>query len=349
MKEITVLILGVGGNVSMGILTALRMSSIPCRIIGACISPESLGLYYCDAAYISPYAADDSFTPWVVNLCNKENVDIIFTGVEENVIALESHRDYLTTHTKAVFVASDYKHLKIGLNKYETAMWLKEHGCNYPQSANMNNPQEVEALISSVGFPLIAKPNSGKGAVGIFVANSKKDLESIERKDYCLQQILGNEKEEYTVACYMDKRCKQQEILIMHRKIMHGTTFMAEICQDEAIYKECRKICDEFKPRGPLNIQMRKHNGKPICFELNVRFSGTTPIRAKWGYNDVEAMIKEYLFDEKVKLQPQKEGKVYRYYNEAFIDINMQNQLANKGFINDCTQYSNTLNKMKSV
>lgn len=347
MKEITVLILGVGGNVSMGILTALRMSTIPCRIIGACISPESLGLYYCDAAYISPYAAEDKFPEWVSDICNKEKVDIIFTGVEENVIALEAHRDYLNSHTKAVFVASDYEHLKIGCNKYETAMWLKEHECNYPQSANMNNPQEVEALISSVGFPLIAKPNSGKGAVGIFVANSEKDLESIAGKDYCLQQILGNENEEYTVACYMDKHGEQQEMLIMHRRLKHGTTFMAEICHDEDIYNECRRICDDFKPRGPLNIQMRKHDGKPVCFELNVRFSGTTPIRAKWGYNDVEAMIREYLFDEKVKLQPQTEGKAYRYYNEAFIDLNMQDWLANKGYINNCAQYPNTINKMK--
>ena len=347
MKKINVLLLGVGGNVSMGILTALRQSSIPCRIIGACISHESLGLYYCDSAYVSPFAIDKSFPQWVVDICNKENIDIIFTGVEENVLALEANRSFIESHTKAIFIASDYEHLKIGLNKYETAKWLKEHGCNYPRSADMRNQQEVKDLIAEVGFPLIAKPNSGKGAVGLFVAKSEADIERIKGEDYCLQQSLGDENEEFTIACYVDKKGVQQDMLIMHRKLKHGTTFMAEIYHDEAIYEECHNICEAFRPRGPLNIQLRMHNGKPVCFELNVRLSGTTPIRAKWGYNDVEALIREYLFDEPVALTPKKKGKVYRYYNEAFIDLDMQQELKLTGHVNDCQSYNNTLNSMQ--
>lgn len=346
MKKINVLLLGVGGNVSMGILTALRQSSIPCKIVGACISSESLGLYYCDSAYVSPFAVDKNFPQWVVDICNKENIDIIFTGVEENVLALEANRSFIESQTKALFIASDLEHLKIGFNKYETAKWLKENGCNYPLSADMRNEQEVKSLIAEVGFPLIAKPNSGKGAVGLFVAKSEADLEEIKGKDYCLQQLLGNENEEYTIACYMDKKGVQQEMLIMHRRLKHGTTFMAEICHNEAIHEECHKICEAFKPKGPFNIQLRMNNGVPVCFELNVRFSGTTPIRAQWGYNDVETLIREYLFDEPVRLVPRKKGKVYRYYNEAFVDLEMQRKLRENGYVEDCKLYDNKLNLM---
>lgn len=349
MREITVLILGVGGNVSMGILTALRMSTIPCKIIGACISPESIGLYYCDVAYVSPYAVDDNFPQWVVNICNKENVDIIFTGVEENVIALESNRAYIEANTRALFISSSYECLKIGLNKYETARWLKDHNCNYPKSADMRNLVEVNELISTVGFPLIAKPNSGKGSAGIFTVRSEADLERIKGTDYCLQQLLGKDDEEYTVACYVNKKGILQNMLIMRRALKHGSTFMAEICHDDEIYDECRRICESFKPIGPLNIQMRKHRGVPVCFELNVRFSGTTPIRARWGYNDVEAMVKEYLFNENIDLNPIEEGKAYRYYNEAFIDIEMQKKLIDSGYVNNCGEYSNKINKMSTL
>lgn len=347
MKSVNVLILGVGGNVSMGILTALRLSGISCRVVGACVSPESLGLYYCDAAYIAPYAADDKFVGWVVDICNKEKIDIIFTGVEENVIALEAERQYLNAHTDAIFVASDYAHLQIGQNKYATAKWLKDNGCNYPLSANLTDEKAVCELINSVGFPLIAKPNSGKGASGLFVVHSEKELLNISGQDYCLQQLLGNNDSEYTIACYVDKYGVQQDMIIMHRVLKHGTTFMAEICHNDSIQQECRKICDAFKPKGPLNIQMRVNQGKPVCFELNVRFSGTTPIRARWGYNDVEMMIREYLFNEPVHFAPQKEGKVYRYYNEAFIDIPMQHELADAGFVEDCSKYTNILNLMR--
>lgn len=345
MRKVNILVLGVGGNVSQGILTAIKSSHIPCRIVGACISEESLGLYFCDVAYISPYANEPTFVDWVADICNKEKIDIVFSGVEENVLALESGRAQFESKTKALFVSCNKEQLEIGQNKYRTAMWLKQHGCNYPKSANIANETEVDRLINEVGFPLLAKPNSGKGAHGIFKVYSKKELELISGKDYCLQELIGDEDHEYTVACYVDKHGQMQDSLIMHRSLKYGTTFMSEIVQDACIKEECDKICSEFKPQGPLNIQLRIHQGRPVCFELNVRFSGTTPIRAMWGYNDVEAMIREYLFDEQVSLHPQKKGKAYRYYNEAFIDVDMQCELKEKGTVPAVDIYHNYINQ----
>lgn len=345
MRKINILVLGVGGNVSQGIVTAIKSTNLNCRIVGACISEESLGLYFCDAAYISPYANDPKFVEWVADLCNKEQIDIVFSGVEENVMALESGRQLFESKTKTIFISCNREQLEIGQNKYKTAMWLKQHGCNYPKSADISNDLEVEQLIREVGFPLLAKPNSGKGAHGIFKINTIEDLKAIKEKNYCLQEIIGDDKKEFTVACYMDRNGNMQDTLIMHRSLRYGTTFMSEIVQNDIIKAECEKICREFKPKGPLNIQLRMHQGRPVCFELNVRFSGTTPIRAMWGYNDVEALIKEYLYDEPVVLNPQKEGKAYRYYNEAFIDVNMQNELAEKRRVNNVSFFHNYINQ----
>ena len=344
MNQINVLILGVGGNVSQGILTAIKSSNLNCHIVGACISEESLGLYYCDTAYISPYANDPMFVDWVADICNKEKIDIIFSGVEENVMALEAKRKLFESKTRTLFISSTKEQLEIGSSKYKTAKWLQENGCNYPKSAAISNKEELDVLIKEVGFPLIAKPDSGKGSQGIFIVRSYEDLKQIEGKDYCIQELLGDDGTEYTIACYVDKMGKSHHPLMMHRQLKHGTTFMAEIVQDDAIRKECEKICERFKPHGPLNIQLRIHRGKPVCFELNVRFSGTTPIRARWKYNDVEAMIQEYVMDEPVSLHPLKEGKVYRYYNEAFIDVKMQEDLKEHGVIRDCKVYDNYIN-----
>jgi hypothetical protein len=100
------------------------------------------------------------------------------------------------------------------------------------------------------------------------------------------------------------------------------------------VYQEARKICDLFQPKGPLNIQMRVHNNKAICFELNVRFSGTTPFRAEWGYNDVEAIIQEYIFNENIEgfLNPLKSAKGYRYFNEIYIDLEMERNLKKNNY-----------------
>ena len=172
MRKLTILLLGVGGNVSQGILKAIRgydfaKENVEIRVIGACISPESVGLYMCDQACISPYANDSGFLDWVITLCNKQKVDLILTGVEENIIALQRGIRELKTRTKAIFVASPLEMLEIGQNKYLTCEWLKDNGCRYPQFCRLDDWDAVKELVQRVGFPLVAKPCHGKGSGGV--------------------------------------------------------------------------------------------------------------------------------------------------------------------------------------
>lgn len=89
----------------------------------------------------------------------------------------------------------------------------------------------------------------------------------------------------------------------MHRRLYKGTTVYAKVEKNDCIHEEAAKICKAFKPVGPLNIQLRlDKDNNPICFELNVRFSGTTAMRTAFGFRDVEAMIKEYVLHEDIDI-----------------------------------------------
>lgn len=334
MRKLTILLLGVGGNVSQGILKAIRgydfaKENVEIHVIGACISPESVGLYMCDQACISPYANDPGFLDWVITLCNKQKVDLILTGVEENIIALQRGIRELKTRTKAIFVASPLEMLEIGQNKYLTCEWLKDNGCRYPQFCRLDDWDAVKELVQRVGFPLVAKPCHGKGSGGVHFLTDMDALKALgTSEDYVLQECVGTAADEYTVGCYCDKNGQLVESIVMHRRLGHGSTMAAEVVEDAEIRKEAEKICKAFHPGGPLNIQMRKDkDGLAVCFELNVRFSGTTPIRAHFGYQDVAALIKEYCLDEDIKecFRVQK-GVVYRYTNEFYMQKNPEKQ-----------------------
>ena len=327
---VNILLIGIGGNVTQGILTALRKSDRKYNIVGACLNEEAIGLYMVDKAYICPKSTQNNFIEWVINICNIEKIDIIFSGVEEVILKLAKNIDVINKETKAKFISSSYEQLIVGNNKLNTSIWLKENKLNYPKFADMGCELEINELIKSVGFPLIAKPKNGKGSNGIHILSFQEEIDNIEnKKDYILQEYLGNENTEYTVGCYSNKYGEMQDIIIMKRELKYGTTFKAEIVQDEDIYIEVKKICEKFKPVGPLNIQLRKHNLIPVCFELNVRFSGTTPMRANWGYNDVEAMVKEYILNEDISgiLKPRVNGKAYRCFTEFYIDLSIERDL----------------------
>ena len=336
MREITILLLGVGGNVSQGILKAIRhydfaKDDIEVHVIGACISPDSIGLYMCDEACLCPYASDPKFIEWVISTCRDKKVDIILTGVEENIIVLQDNIQRLNSETDAIFIASDIEKLRIGQDKYQTCRWLKENDGNCPGFCSLQDKEEVKRLIESVGFPLIAKPCHGKGSNGVVFVKDDAALERLETdQEYVLEEYIGNPKQEFTVGCYCDRNGTLQDIIIMHRKLEHGSSAVVEVIEDADIYREAKRICEAFRPTGPLNIQMRKRdNGQPVCFDLYVRFSGTTPMRAHFGFQDVIAMIKEYCLGESIQecFRIEK-GVAYRYTNEFYLSGNAAERLA---------------------
>jgi len=318
-----VLVLGVGGNVSQGILKALAMGSLPCRVVGACVSPLSYGLYTADAAYVSPAARDPAFVPWLVDICRREGVRAVLSGVEAVLTVLAVHRAEIERETGAHVIVSDPDVLAIGDDKLGTARWLAAHGCNAPQSADAADADAVASLVAACGFPLIAKPRAGKGYAGVLVLHTPADLAyATAQPAYLVQEYLGSDDTEYTAGCYSDRDGRVRGVIAMRRELQEGTTYKAEVGDYPAVRAETRRIAAALRPMGPSNVQMRvADDGRPVCFEINVRFSGTTPMRAHFGFNDVEAALRHYVLDEPaVDLPDITSGVALRYWNEIYVD-----------------------------
>lgn len=298
-----ILVLGMGSNVSQGIVKALRnINDLSIRIIGACISKSSVGLYMCDDAIISPLAKNDIFIPWYIKTCRDNNIAMTFTGVEEVIDILVKNRNYIEKNSDTKFLFPKKEAWEIGLDKYRTCQWLKEHGIPYPDFALASDDLAVHRLIKRVGFPLIAKPRRGKSSLGILKAESINELNSIlGNTNYVIQEYIGNMDNEYTVGCYYEKNGKLLSKMILHRYLKNGSTSMAEIISDEKIDRIIAHISKNLLMTGPMNFQLRyRTDGTPVCFEWNVRYSGTTAIRNHFGFRDVEAAIREYLLNDDI-------------------------------------------------
>src|SRR5205807_5493847 len=87
-RRLNVLVLGVGGNVSQSIQKALALAPTPTRVVGACISPLSAGLYLADKGYVSPLARTPEFIPWLLDLCERERIHAVLSGSEMVLAAL---------------------------------------------------------------------------------------------------------------------------------------------------------------------------------------------------------------------------------------------------------------------
>jgi carbamoyl-phosphate synthase large subunit len=346
MKErLNVLVLGVGGNVSQGILKALELASIPCRVIGGCVSPLSMGLYTVDQAFVSPAASDPSFFDWLVRTCKAEHVDAILSGVEPVLNVLSARAEQLHALTGAFAVVSSPEVLAIGADKLATSRWLRDQGFNYANYADAVDPIGVESLAVACGYPLIAKPRHGKGGYGISILRDHRDLDGwLGRADYVIQEYLGDESSEFTVGCFSGRDGRVLGAISMQRELVQGTTYRAVVGEFPEMRHEAVRIVEALKPLGPCNVQLRMHEGRATCFEINVRFSGTTSLRARFGFNDVEAALRHYVLGEETVVLPRvTEGVALRYWNEVYVDPGARDILQKSGVLNNPKSYSSQI------
>ena len=104
----------------------------------------------------------------------------------------------------------------------------------------------------------------------------------------------------------------------LKRYLKDGNTHLAYSSNYELIDKYVELITRLIKPFGPINFQLRLTDKGPTVFEINPRFSGTTPFREMFGVNEVEAIINKIIYD-KTKIYSKKYGAIVRYFEEQFI------------------------------
>jgi len=317
-----VLILGVGGNVGQGIIKALRNSNLKAQIHGACISPYSAGLYMCDKQIISPYATDGLFIEWLVTYCRKYNINVVLSGVEEVLKELSCYKIFLEKETNAKIIVSNKETFDICLDKYQTIKWLEDNGLNHPKTYKLSEINTFDECVKKLGTISISKPIHGKGSIGVSKINNENDFLKLKEKkssEMILQEYLGNDASEYTSAVYCDRAGKIRGSIIFKRTLFSGTTYKAEIVENKKGENYITELVSKLKPTGPCNIQFRMHNNKPVCFEINLRFSGTTPVRAHFGFNDVEFALRNLVLNEKQNDLPiVTKGVMLRYWNEIY-------------------------------
>jgi len=319
---LNLLVLGVGGNVSQGILKALAISQLPCRVIGACVSPLAVGLFNVDKAYISPKANDPKFLEWLLRVCRIEGIHAILSGVEQVLQVLSQSAYEIQRETGAICLVSKPDCLAIGSDKLLTCQWLQNQGLNFPKYAASENQTAINKLVEECGYPLIAKPRIGKSSQGLIEIRNSKDLDHLSSlTGYVIQEYLGDSDSEYTIGCFSDQEGEVRGAIAMRRGLLQGTTYCAEVGEFPAVRSEAIRIASALKPMGPSNIQLRVSNGRPVCFEINIRFSGTTPMRARLGFNDVETALRHYVLNKPIDdLKLITQGVILRYWNEIYIN-----------------------------
>lgn len=305
----SLLVLGAGGNVSQGILKALARSPRGWRVAAGCVTADAAGLQWADTAYVTPYAVDPTFLPWVRETCEREGAVAVLSGVEDVLAALAG--------TNVPAVVSSPEVLAVAQDKLATARWLGANGFPAPWTV------PADADLAGVVLPAIVKPRRGRGSRGVTVARSAGDLDRV-RGDagYVVQELIGDAQDEYSVGVVCDRAGAVHGAMAVRRELRHGTTVRAEAGPFPEVTRAAVGIVAALRPAGPCNVQLRLRDGEPVAFDVNARFSGTTPMRVHYGFDEVDAVVAHFALGEPMPdLVAPPAGLMVRYWAEAYPDL----------------------------
>lgn len=335
MKNI--LITGAGALLGQGILRCLNLSKTKHRIISADPDIRSTGHALADKSYKIPFAKELDYLERVEEIIVKENIDLIFVGTDPELLVFSKHQTYLESKYGLKVIVSNSNVINIANDKWLTAEFLKANNFPYPLSALTIDPDRISLLKRSANYPLIAKPVDGARSKGIEVIMNEEDLVRVcsYKNNLVVQEMLDDDQGEFTTGCVViEGRCLA--IVSLVRDLRDGNTWRTYRNENTSIYdQQISMIAEKLGVEGPVNFQYRIKDGRPVIFEINCRFSGTTPIRLIYGFNEVEAIANYYLFKKEI-VQPQlRSGVVLKTFSDIFIENEILADFDRNGFTNN--------------
>jgi carbamoyl-phosphate synthase large subunit len=272
-----ILVTGVGGSAGRNTAAYLSENKIPFVCVD--MNPD-FAREHPNNFFTALPAANKSFASNLLALAKRLKVDLIIPTVEEELIPLAAAKKQFD-RAGIKMVISPLRTIRICRDKYRTARILEKKGIRVPKSVLVDKIDELEK------YPVIVKPRAGRGASGITIFNSKKDLLADFGRfndSFVFQEFVNGKEYDVNMFAHDGKVFFNQVLLktelefgIYGNATKNGTLPV----KNEAIEEFASKVSSILNFEGPVDIDIRMIDEKTPCLlEINARI-GANVLKAK--------------------------------------------------------------------
>jgi carbamoyl-phosphate synthase large subunit len=329
-----VAVTGVGGGSGQGILTALLMSKRMIDIYPVDVTPISTGLYWpgCMPGTVLPKPEEDieAWKKWLVY----NDIDLLIPGSDHDLLPLARLAEAWQGRQLPRIAVSSVQMVTIANDKWVTHQAFQAAGIPVPVSCASDEFTFAAAWAASL-YPVIIKPRADAASRGLHLVHNADELLFYWKRTAhpIVQEYLDGD--EYTCALYFDYQHQHRAEFAMRRWLYAGNTYRAEVVKDAILMPWLHDIGPKlsvFKPVGPINLQLRIVPGRgPVIFEINARASGSTGIRAHWGYNEADMLIRDLLDHQPITQPVTRTGFTFRHYQDIHLPGMSEAVIRDKG------------------
>ncbi len=323
MKKI--LITGCGSLIGQGLIKTMKDSSRKYNIYGTDYIKDTIGHHIVKRSFILPDIlkknCEKIWLKKLIGILKKNKINYLIPGLDFELKHLSQNKKQIEKKTRCKVIVSKIDIIKTFNDKWLTVQYLKNNKFPYPKSCL---PQNLNKFLKKNKFPLVVKPRFGSTSKNVFFVKTAYELkQAIERCNKpIIQENLQRNNNEYTCgALFNSDTGALLNTITLNRKLKNGNTVIA-IHKKNKNFKKInefiKKIVNKIKPNGPINLQLCLTKKGPVIFEINPRFSGTTPLRNIFGINEIDTLISSKE-GKKNKSKKLKFGTVFRYYEDLLI------------------------------
>lgn len=346
MRDITVLVSGIGGPGAPGIIKSLRLiRERKIKIVGVDADKTAIGFGMVDSHYAVPLPENRNFIPTMLKISKKEKVDVVLPLVTNELGKYAKFKEEFKKNGTIISI-SEPEALKIANNKYFLMKNCEANNIPVPSFHLTRSYKEFRRAIFELGYPqrnVCFKPPISRGMRGFRILTKR-----INRLDLLINQkptnifttleeikpILGKIKpfpklivmeylpgDEYSVDVLADNGNPIIVIPRLREKIKMGVSFVGTTVNDKEIIQYSKVIIKKLRLNGNIGLQFKKNiKGIPEVIESNPRLQGTIVLCSAAGANLVYLAVKLALGEKIIKPKIKWGTKMIRYWEEIYYD-----------------------------
>ncbi len=318
--DINVLVTAVGSELAFSVIKAIKLISGRPKISGCDVYKEVVGKYWVDTFFNVPFARDEqAYIEQIKQIIRSERINVIIPTSDAEIMLLSSVKEVFKKELGCRVLTNSFAAQTLFNDKWQAYKWYIANSIGSPKTFEGENGLIDEAGICKLQFPAIIKPKVGGGSRSLYVAKNQSELNNFLKimPDPIIQEFVGDEASEFTAGTYRTK-ADEVFVILLKRKLKFGMTNTAEVVRSERLESFCAEVIKKSDLTGVNNIQFRLHHNEPKIIEINPRFSGTTGIRAHFGFNEIEMWLSDIKYG-KVKAPKITQGTVLRFMEELYV------------------------------
>ena len=336
MDTLTVLITGGGAPGIMGTIYSLKQNWDGRKIKTVCVDMKDdvVGKYLCDSFHRIPGGKDKRFIPTLLDICEKEHVDVILPQVTSELLPLSTHKKEFYKEGFSVAISPENTIL-IANNKAALMERAKRLNVPVPEFKEVTTWDALIDFADKIGYPFAVKPPEGSGMRGFRLVHKNLDKKSAfynekpSSSDITVEElhaILGDDfppllvmenlpGEEYTVDLLSDHENVHAVIPRKRLLIRTGITFVGAVENNEDIIEYSERLTKDVGLTHAHGYQFKLDmNGTSKLLESNPRIQGTMVLSTVAGANIIYGAVKVALDEEIPEFNIRWETKLYRYW-----------------------------------